>query len=161
MTTSPTTIIHIPKYIPENECEQAFISLRDNIPWQYVHYFKRHIARYSPEMLVVPIISQLIGQIQDQFGRNVQGMFFNYYLDGNDYAPLHADKYECDTVLLSVGVDRILRYKHNRTGINTDFVLQTGDLLFVPDQINDEYKHSLLKRVNVAESRISVLVFLE
>jgi alkylated DNA repair dioxygenase AlkB len=157
---SPTTIIHIPKFIPDNECGPILLDLRDNVPWQYVHYFKRHVAHYGPEM-AVPSARQIMNQVQTQFGRRVQGMFFNYYLNGDDYAPFHADKYGCDVVLLSFGVDRILRYKHNQSGQNTDFVLQTGDLIFIPDQVNNEYKHSLLKRIKVVEPRISVLVFLE
>ena len=96
---------------------------------------------------------------QSFLGRSVEGVFLNYYENGNDYAPYHADKYNCDTCLISLGETRILRYKHNTTGENTDYNLANGDLLFIPDEINNNYKHSLLKRTKITGSRISILLF--
>ena len=99
--------------------------------------------------------------IEKQFLRKVAGAFLNYYEDGNEYAPYHADKYNCDCCLISLGTARTLRYKENKTKENVDYILNNGDLLFIPNEINNNYKHSLLKTKKVNKPRISILDFLE
>jgi alkylated DNA repair dioxygenase AlkB len=130
--------------------------LQSNISWNKLNYFKRSVSHYEGN---VPQLNEIILQVQNNFRRNVEGVFLNYYENGNDYAPYHADKYNCDTCLISLGETRILRYKHNTTGENTDYNLANGDLLFIPDEINNNYKHSLLKRTKITKSRISILLF--
>ena len=74
------------------------------------------------------------------------GAFINYYKNGDNFAPYHADKYGCDCVLISIGSnERVLRYKHNKEKINIDYKLNSGDLIYIPDKVNKEWKHSLLK----------------
>lgn len=89
------------------------------------------------------------------------GAFLNYYENGDEYAPYHADKYGCDKCLLSLGTTRTLRHKDNETKENMDFVLNSGALLFIPNEVNHRYKHSLLKTKKVKEPRISIIVFFE
>ena len=93
--------------------------------------------------------------------RNITGVFLNYYKDGTDYAAYHADKYNCDCILLSFGETRKLRYKHNTSGATKDFILRSGDFMFIPNRVNDYYKHSLLAESKHVGSRISVLMFCE
>ena len=54
-----------------------------------------------------------------------------------------------------------LRYKNNTTRENVDYELDSGDLVFIPDSVNQTHKHSLIKRSRHIEPRISVLVFLK
>lgn len=150
------TIISIPKFVQNDK--KLFDTLKKNIAWQQMNYFKRHVCMYQGDN---EEINRLIIQVQSNFNKIVVGAFLNYYENGNEYAPYHADKYNCDTVLVSLGETRILRYKHNITKENTDFILNSGDLLFIPDEINNNYKHSLLKRVKINEPRISILFFLQ
>jgi hypothetical protein len=172
------SIIHIPEFItpgsitpgsitpesitPTNGSDvDSFVDLRNNINWKYEHYFKRHICCDIQSALYCRTVQRVLAQIQVEFKRRVVGLFANYYLNGNDYAPYHADKYGCDVVLVSFGATRTLRYKHNDTSQNTDFVLRSGDLLYIPEHVNLNYKHSLLKTAVVHDARISLLVFLE
>lgn len=149
-------INYVPKFIDDAEASTLFQVLQSNISWNKLNYFKRSVSHYEGN---VPQLNEIILQVQNNFGRSVEGVFLNYYENGNDYAPYHADKYNCDTCLISLGETRILRYKHNTTGENTDYNLANGDLLFIPDEINNNYKHSLLKRTKITKSRISILLF--
>ena len=149
-------INYVPKFIDDAEASTLFQVLQSNISWNKLNYFKRSVSHYEGN---VPQLNEIILQVQNNFRRNVEGVFLNYYENGNDYAPYHADKYNCDTCLISLGETRILRYKHNTTGENTDYNLANGDLLFIPDEINNNYKHSLLKRTKITKSRISILFF--
>jgi len=154
-------IIHIPNFIDDTKCNNLFNALVHNICWQKINYFKRSISHYTISDNNVDEMNELLTCIKSLFSRNIVGAFLNYYQDGNDYAPYHSDKYNCDTYLVSLGTSRILRYKHNKTSENTDYELTNGDLLFIPNEINNNYKHSLLKRTKINTSRISILVFFE
>lgn len=145
-------IIHIKGF-----CEGDFEALKLGIPWRKVPFFKRHVFHYD---FSSDAVNRIISQVKVNLGRDVKGAFLNYYENGNEYAPFHADKYESDSVLISFGTSRILRFKHNTTKENTDFVLDSGDYLYVPDCVNNDYKHSLLKRTKITEGRISILIFL-
>lgn len=151
-------VIHIPNYIDIDNDNDLFKIIYKNTNWNKINYFKRSVSHYSGN---INELNEIIIKIQQSFGKNVQAVFLNYYENGNDYAPYHADKYNCDICLLSLGTSRILRYKENNTGINTDFTLNNGDLLYVPDEINNNYKHSLLKRTKIISPRISILFFLK
>lgn len=149
-------LIYIPNFI-ENNTLQIYGEIYNRTKWNKINYFKRSVSHYDGN---VDALNEIIFKIQETFGKNVVSVFLNYYEDGNDYAPYHADNYNCDICLLSFGTSRILRYKENSTKINTDFVLNDGDLLYIPDEINKKYKHSLLQRKKINLPRISILFFL-
>lgn len=153
---SSIAIAHTPSYLEKEEADTLFQILLNTVVWEKVHYFKRHVSHYE---FNVPMLNEILHNMQLQFSKKVSGAFLNYYEDGNEYAPYHADQYHCDSCLLSLGTTRTLRYKENNTKENTDYVLQNGDLLFVPDAINATYKHSLLQTKKVHDPRISILVF--
>lgn len=151
-------VIHIPNFLDDDLSNRLFKILENNIKWNKINYFKRHVHHYD---LSLEELNELIVIISNTYSRKIMGVFCNFYADGNEYAPYHADKYNCDTCLVSLGVERTLRFKNNDTKLNTDFILKNGDLLFMPDDINNNYKHSLLKRTKINEPRISLLFFLE
>lgn len=149
-------MIHTPLFV-EN-ADALLETIREHTVWNKINYFKRHVSHYS---FNIEELNHICLAIETQFSRKVKGAFLNYYEDGNEYAPYHADKYNCDSCLISLGTTRTLRYKENTTKQNTDYILKSGDLLFIPNEINNNYKHSLLKTKKVTTPRISILVFLE
>lgn len=150
------SIIYTPLFL-EN-ADELFNTILQQTSWTKINYFKRHISHYQSNIHELNII---LLDIEKQFSRKVIGAFLNYYEDGNEYAPYHADKYGCDTCLISLGTTRVLRYKENTTQETIDYILNSGDLLFIPNEINNNYKHSLLKTTKVDKARISILVFLK
>lgn len=150
------SIIHIPSFL-EN-ANNLFDIIYQNSQWSKINYYKRHVCHYEYN---IQNLNLILFNIEQQFSKKVTGVFLNYYEDGNEYAPYHADKYNCDCCLLSLGTTRTLRYKENSTKTNIDYILNSGDLLFIPNEINNNYKHSLLKTKKVTKPRISILVFLE
>lgn len=156
-TMDVQTIVHIPSFVEAEERSLLMAELQ-SLPWERHSYFKRKIYHYRGQSLM---LNKLILHVCEMFHREIRGAFLNYYEDGKDYAPYHSDKYQCDSCLVSLGVARTLRYKHNETKENTDYELGDGDLLFIPDQVNTHYKHSLLKRTNLQGQRISILIFFE
>lgn len=153
---SMNTIIYTPLFLENSD--ELFRIIINNTKWYTNHYFKRHVSHYRYNF---PQLNNIFIDIEKQFSRKVTGAFLNCYKDGSEYAPYHADKYDCDTCLLSLGTTRVLRYKENKTKENVDYVLNSGDLLFIPNTINNNYKHSLLQTKKVKTPRISILIFLE
>jgi hypothetical protein len=52
---------------------------------------------------------------------------------------------------------------HIKNFIDNDlqlFHLESGDLLFIDNQINNDWKHSILQRKKISTSRISILFFI-
>lgn len=150
------TIIHTPLFLENSE--ELFNTIFQKTEWSKINYFKRHVSHYNAN---IPELNIILLDIEKQFSRKVAGAFLNYYENGNEYAPYHADKYNCDTCLISLGTTRILRYKENTTKEKFDYILNSGDLLFIPNEMNNNYKHSLLQTKKVDKARISILVFLE
>ena len=104
------TIVHIPSFV--DDTTSLFHALRTQLRWERHNFFKRMICHYMGESHELNILVQTI---ERTFNRQVEGVFLNYYEDGNDYAPYHADKYNCNTCLVSLGTMRTLRFKHNTT----------------------------------------------
>lgn len=152
------TIIHIPNYVDSNNTSNLFNAIYSQTNWNKLNYFKRSVSHYDGN---IDELNEIILQIEENFNKMVNSAFLNYYENGNDYAPYHSDNYGCDVCLLSLGTSRILRYKENKTKQNTDFILHDGDLLYIPNELNKTYKHSLLKRTKIESSRISILFFLK
>ncbi len=180
-------LIHIPHYI-END-EELYVAIRDNVKWEFVPRFHRYVVRYNwnseADKLKMDMVNDIgvsinalntvlidngtrieeldsiIRQLQVFTNENITGAFLNYYPNGDHYATWHNDQYNCDCILISLGTMRTLRYKHNFNGSTKDFMTKTGDLLFIPNDINKDYKHSLLKVDRSVGPRISILLFLE
>ena len=100
-------------------------------------------------------------QIESDFCITLEkDMFLNYYQDGSDYCPYHADVYNCDTITLSLGATRDFLVKENGKGTKASkYTLTTGDLYYMPHSIHKTYKHSIPVRKGVSEGRISILFF--
>lgn len=152
------SIIHTPLYL-EN-ADELFNKILEKTLWCKIDYFKRHVSPVDYQYNI-PELNRALLDIETQFSRKVDEIFLNYYEDGNEYAPYHADQYNCDCCLISLGATRTLRYKENTTKENIDYILNSGDLLFIPNEMNKNYKHSLLKTKKVNKPRISILVFFE
>lgn len=155
-----SNIVHIPSFISKQQSELIYNELLTTIEWEKSTYFKHNFAHYELNGLSKEL-NVLLWCVQCSLHKTVVSAFLNYYETGNDYAPYHADKYGCDTCLVSLGTTRTLRYKHNDTKLNTDYVLNDGDILIVPNETNNDYKHSLLKRTKLSTGRISILILLQ
>lgn len=149
-------VIQIPKFLDDKP--DRFQNIVTQTNWNKINYYKRHISHYEFDC---EEINNILQTVSAHFSRNVEGVFLNYYKDGNEYAPYHKDNYGCDVCLISLGTTRILRFKHDTTKENTDLILEDGTLLFIPNEIHSTYKHSLLKRTKLTEPRISILMFFE
>lgn len=100
-------------------------------------------------------------QIREQTNIDFNYILVNYYENGNNYIGYHHDDVrdlepigkEHIIASLSFGATRDFLLKHVGDKSVYKLPLQNGDLLLMRDDTNKKYKHSVPKRLRVAEPR--------
>lgn len=124
----------------------------------------RLVQRWVPENcddLINDIIFDLIKILKNVCHvKECSGVFMNNYINGEDYCPYHKDQYNCDVYTLSLGSSRDLLIKRDGAGQRAErFSLDSGDLYYMSEKLNEDYKHSIPKRKNIKGPRISLVFF--
>lgn len=91
----------------------------------------------------------------------VNSVLGNYYKNGQDYMGWHADNEpELGTnpiiMSISLGAERTLKFRHNRTKEQRAIELEHGSLLVMMGQTQSQWQHSLPKRLRITEPRINL-----
>ena len=107
------------------------------------------------------LFNEIMNMIYKYFGIKYDGILVNYYEDGNVGMGYHSDpvndKWDSNFIIFSLGDDRklIFREKDNKE-IKTEYHLKDGDLLYMFDNCQEKYEHSLRKKSD-GEERISLV----
>lgn len=158
-------IQHTPSFIPNKESSVYFETCLKQIPFTKIIWKTGKILPrkgFSYNILGnkrIPILDKLIDQLEEATGRIINGVFCNYYEDGNDHCAPHTDIYGSDLFTLSLGGTRDCLFHPIKGGKSTKYTLKSGDLLYFNLETNFEYKHSIPVRKRVLDSRISILFF--
>lgn len=157
-------IEHFPELLEAEHAQEVFELLKENTSWQvWIPSPKsRKIAMYDDSIDVLPTcILDIIEVIELSLNTKLRKQcFMNFYMNGDNYCPYHADAYGMDTYTLSLGGTRDFLMKSNQPGTKADkYTLRSGDLYFMSKSIHLTHKHSVPKRKNQIEQRISILFF--
>ena len=133
----------------------------DKSVFEYISFFKRSVYRgeIGDKYSFNPIIKEIVEILMANLNIYPIAYFMNFYKDGNNFAPYHADKYDMKAITVSFGSSRDFFMKNNETGIVTKFLLEHGDIFMFSKQVNDTHKHSIPKRTKLQGERISILFF--
>lgn len=160
-------IEHIKSFFTLSETGWWTQYLIEHLRWeQYPFTSKRLAYRMEPEVfsdqVIQTILISSIKAVSDLRGKplNIQGVFFNYYRNGNDETPYHRDSYGTTVVTVSFGVTRDFLMKPD-SGPTQKYILEHGDIFVFDKDDNSKYRHSLPVRKRVTEPRISVVIFCE
>jgi alkylated DNA repair dioxygenase AlkB len=121
---------------------------------------------YSGKSMIPQKIPDIIGsiklQIERDFGIEFSGILANYYPDGNSSMGYHSDpiedKWDNKFIVISFGDTRnfIFREIENKdTKITYEF--KDGDLIYMFDDCQDRYEHSVRKKKQDGGERISLV----
>ncbi len=126
-------------------------------------WYHRKAARFSfnpAELYNAPLcLLSLKSSLENIFNISISAAFVNYYQNGNDYTPYHADKYGMGILTVSLGDTRDFYFKDNQTKVVTKYKLDHGDVMIFSDSINHTHKHSVPKRTRQIKPRVSILFF--
>ncbi len=137
---------------------------------------KRHTAwlsnnstltfEYSGKVMCPKPIPTFIESIRikllEDFGIDFDGVLVNYYPDGTVSMGYHSDpieeKWTSDFIILSLGSTRdfIFREKENRD-TKIKFSLANGDLIYMYDDCQEKFEHSLKKCKADNQERVSLV----
>jgi alkylated DNA repair dioxygenase AlkB len=160
-------IFTLSKFLLKKENNSSYFqNLKDEIPFEYVKYFKRSVCRIDNDKLdYFPTIVEIINIVQRNFNVLVKGTFVNLYENENDYCPYHKDSYSTDVITISFGSKRKFYTRSDKTKKVSKYILEDGDVLFFNEEWNRNYKHSIPRltggnklKDNKGE-RISVVLF--
>jgi len=157
------TYSYIPAFL-DLDIASSFLSLlRDNTSWGRFAFSpnSRLVSQWTSENKgeVDLIMNGVIAEIEQRYGLRVRGVFLNWYKNGGDYCPYHADMYGTNVLTLSLGETRDLLIKRNGPGKANKLTLSSGDLYYMSAAMQHTHKHSIPKRKRANGDRISVVFF--
>lgn len=107
------------------------------------------------------IIQEITDMIYKDFGINFDGVLVNYYENGQVGMGYHSDpidnKWDNNFIVYSIGAERkfIFREKGNIDN-KIEYLLNNGDLIYMYEDCQDRYEHSIRKN-KVEGERISLV----
>ena len=152
------------------EHEALFRDLRDEVDWE-----KSMSARLTasfgepynyrqmvyPRCAMHPRLSPVRDALEERLGVPFNNCLLNYYLDGRSKMGFHADDTSelvagSGVAIVTLGSARPLTFRRqDDPDVRTSFLLQPGSLLFMRNEVQDEWVHAI-KRRRHAEPRISL-----
>ena len=94
-------------------------------------------------------------------GFEANNCLINYYLDGDSRMGYHSDQVDIleegtGVAIISLGDSRLLRFKNiEDEELKSEFLLESGSLFYMGQEIQDEWKHAVPKMKN-AKGRMSL-----
>lgn len=126
----------------------------EGVSYQYSGY--RHVAQSWPsELLIVK------DQIQNYLNEPFNSALCNHYRDGRDYMGWHSDdeaalgEHPC-VASLSIGAERDLKIRNKSSRESQQVSLENGSLMVMHRGFQEEWQHSLPKRLRSKHPRINV-----
>jgi alkylated DNA repair dioxygenase AlkB len=173
---------YLPGFLSPQSSENYFRAFEQSIAWQAdqvkiygkVHTLKRKIAwygdaeyayRYSQSTKTArPWTEELLKlktQLEAFTGESFNSCLLNYYHDGNDCMGWHCDNEKmmqtgATIASISLGAERIFKFKHKHTKEICSILLEQGSLLLMKGETQQHWKHSLPASKKVSAPRINL-----
>ncbi|TGK81588.1 alpha-ketoglutarate-dependent dioxygenase AlkB [Leptospira noumeaensis] len=175
-------LLYIRDFLPTEEADLFFLSLLDGIEWKpdeailYGKHIttKRSVAwyaekgfsyRYSGTTKTAlpwsPALLELKTKVELASKEKFNSCLLNLYHDGSEGMAWHSDdetslRPNSTIASVSLGAERIFRYKHKKTGEQVELQLEHGSLLLMKDVIQRFWLHSLPKAMKIKRPRINL-----
>lgn len=175
-------LLYIPHFLPTNESDQVYLSLMKGIEWKpdeailYGKHIttKRSVAwyaekgfsyRYSGTTKTAlpwsPELIELKAKVEIASFEKFNSCLLNLYHDGSEGMAWHSDdetslRPNSTIASVSLGAERIFRFKHKKNGEQVELQLEHGSLLLMKDVIQRHWLHSLPKAMKVKRPRINL-----
>lgn len=107
------------------------------------------------------VTGYLLKIVNEYFNYDFNSVLLNYYKDGRDEIKWHSDKETqlgSNPVILTLnfGATRKFHFLEKATGEKSFEVLNSGDVLIMKENCQENYLHAILKESEVKEPRISL-----
>lgn len=175
-------LLYIPDFLPTEEANRTFHSFLEGIEWKpdeailYGKHIttKRSVAwyaekgfsyRYSRTTKTAlpwsPGLLDLKSKVEIASKEKFNSCLLNLYHDGSEGMAWHSDdetslRPNSTIASVSLGAERIFRFKHKKTNELVELQLEHGSLLLMKDVIQRFWLHSLPKAIKVKRPRINL-----
>ncbi len=175
-------LLYIPDFLPTEVANRTFHSLLEGIEWKqdeailYGKHIttKRSVAWYAEKgfsyrysgttKTALPWSSSLLElktKVELVSKEKFNSCLLNLYHDGSEGMAWHSDdetslRPNSTIASVSLGAERIFRYKHKKTGEQVELQLENGSLLLMKDVIQRFWLHSLPKAMKIKRPRINL-----
>lgn len=158
------------EFFDKERSDNLFDYYKKNIPWYKLEWKTGfNLPRLVCHHDKIPNINMLCNEIMNILNQgnmilNIPSLthgqcFANYYIDGKSYTPYHTDNYGSHVVSLSLGETRTFTFKNNVTGKEIKIELNHGDLMIFLENVNKNFKHSILKTSESKGERVNLTFF--
>lgn len=143
-----------------DNAEALFTFLKSNVAWDErmaarktdsfgVAYNYSQIA--YPNLAMPSQLAHVCKKLEANFGFEPNNCLINYYQDGSSTMGFHSDQTDIleagtGVAIVSLGEMRVLRFrKIADKAVTTDFELPAGSLMYMTQQVQDEWQHAIPK----------------
>ncbi len=171
------------QYFPTSEASDYFRNLKDEISWEHkeIRLYGRFVLqprliawygdpgitlKYSSLNLSskpwTQTLTKIKNTIEANLGYSFNGVFLNYYRNGHDYMGWHRDNERVHglqplIVSISFGAARLFKFRHyQQKDIVKTLKLNSGSLLIMQGDTQENWSHSLPKSLRTNEPRINL-----
>lgn len=135
--------------------------------FQFVKKLKRSISHTvdieelkSTEKWRHPLIIDMKEKIEEEYGMRVKSVVLNLYKSGEKYTDYTTNKsIENGVFIVTIGGDRVLLAKNNKTKSVSKYIAKDGDLFFFNDKFNNTHKYSIPKVKGLNDQTIVIVFF--
>ena len=137
------------------EAEDAFQTLNHGMPCQlkptlygeklpqhaYHHIRRKKTTKQGKESAGLLYLEELCNKIEEEFDGKVSDVYCNRFSDPYHHITYHTDTFGRHIMVLSLGSQRAVNFRHKKTKEVTGVRPNSGDVYFMPIRVNDSYEH--------------------
>ncbi|MCG6146979.1 alpha-ketoglutarate-dependent dioxygenase AlkB [Leptospira levettii] len=176
------TLLYFPDFLDSETSQNFFETFQNSIEWKqdeailYGKHIitKRSVAWYAENGFsyrysgttkkAMPWTKELLSlkyQVETKTNEKFNSCLLNLYHDGSEGMAWHSDdetslKQNATIASVSLGVERIFRFKHKKNKTLVELRLEPGSLLLMKDEIQIHWLHSLPKALKIKRPRINL-----
>ncbi|MCW7465727.1 alpha-ketoglutarate-dependent dioxygenase AlkB [Leptospira levettii] len=176
------TLLYIPDFLDSETSQIYFDTFQTSIEWiqdEAILYgkhilTKRSVAWYADNGFsyrysgttkkAIPWTKELLSlkeQVETKTDEKFNSCLLNLYHDGSEGMAWHSDdetslKPNSTIASVSLGIERIFRFKHKKKNTLVELRLEPGSLLLMKDEIQIHWLHSLPKTLKIKRPRINL-----
>ncbi|GBF43710.1 alkylated DNA repair protein [Leptospira ellinghausenii] len=174
--------MYIPDFLDSETSQNYFETFQNSIEWKqdeailYGKHIitKRSVAWYAENGFsyrysgttkkAIPWTEELLSlkdQVETKTNEKFNSCLLNLYHDGREGMAWHSDdetslKQNSTIASVSLGIERIFRFKHKKKNTLVELRLEPGSLLLMKDEIQIHWLHSLPKTLKIKRPRINL-----
>lgn len=132
------------------------------VAWYGIETFEYTYSKKTKKaLLFTPLLTELNTIVEKVTGEKYNSCLLNYYHNGNEGMGWHADNEKelvkhSSIASLSFGAERRFIFKNKTTNEKVEVLLESGSLINMYGEIQDNWLHSLPKTKKIMQPRINL-----